>query len=295
MQYRIIEDIREVDRARWNGFVEGHPSGSVFQSPDFADLFRGDDHYMPVFIGVLDENGKYLALVLAIIMNEYSGLRKLFASRTVVYGGPLVAEGIDDPEVVLGVLLDALVKKVKASIFIEFRNFYDISHFKNVFARHRFRYREHLNQIVYTNDINEVQRGMSVSKLRQVKNSLAAGAEIKEADSIEEIEEFYTLLKDLYKEKIRKPLPSIEFFRRFFEESKNGRLGKILVVKYKGHVVAGMVCPITTTKAIHEWYIYLAPFVQLRIALRSLPSPGFRSRPSTRAIGDLSRRAGRAG
>jgi serine/alanine adding enzyme len=256
MSFRIIEDVSAENRERWGRFVQDHPAGTVFQTPGFFDLFSGNEDYEPLFTGILDKTGKLRAMVLAFTMHEYSGLRKPFATRTIIYGGPILDPGLANPEEVLGLLLETLVNRVKrTSLYIEFRNFSDVLQFKEVYAGNGFRFREHLNLIINTEDRDAVQSGISKSKLRQIRKSLEAGAEIKQASTVGEFLEFYSLLKDLYREKVRKPLPPIGFFRNFFEETQEGKLGVILVVKYKGKVVAGMVCPITPGKAIHEWYV----------------------------------------
>jgi len=116
MQYKVIDDIRQADRVRWNELIENHPSKTIFQSPDFSDLYRDDDYYTPVFIGVTDDSGKYLAMIFAIMMNEYSRLKRSFALRTVVYGGPIIDHGSNDQEIILGLLLEALVMKANSSV-----------------------------------------------------------------------------------------------------------------------------------------------------------------------------------
>ena len=256
MPYRIVDEINEENRRLWSGFVSNHPSGTIFQTPEFFDLFAGNDKYEQVFTGILDDAGKARAAVFAITMNEYSGLRKRFATRTVINGGPLLDPEAENQEEILGLLLGALVRKVKqTSLYIEFRNFQDFSRFKEVFALNGFQYREHLNLIINTKNRDEVQSGISKSKLRQVNKSLASGAEIKQSSTWEEFVEFYSLLKELYRERVRKPIPPIEIFRKFYDETQKGKLGVILFVKYQGRVVAGMICPITPGKAVHEWYV----------------------------------------
>jgi serine/alanine adding enzyme len=256
MSYQVVTEINHENRKSWSEFVNKHPDGTIFQSPSFNELFSGNDTSCQVFLGVEDEKSRPCGLVFAITMNEIAWPKKHFATRTIIYGGPLLDPEATNPGVILGLLLDALVIKVKgSSLYIEFRNFRDISEYREVFKLHGFKYREHLNLIIDTTDLDNVQSGISKSKLRQIRKSIALGAEIKPAETTSEFEEFYALLKKLYRVKVRKPVPPIDLFRKFFAETLKGNLGVILVVKYKGHVVAGMVCPITPGKVLHEWYV----------------------------------------
>jgi hypothetical protein len=253
---KIIDDIRNAERSKWREFVENHPSNTIFQSPDFSDLFVNDSHYIPVFIGATDNTGKYLGLIFGFTIQDYSGVKRQFSTRTIIYGGPLIAPDSDKPEFIIRVLLESFIKIVsRSSIYIEFRNFHDFSRFKDIFKQYGFHFREHLNQIISTQDLKKVQSEISKSKLRQIRKSLASGAVIKQVTSNKEFDEFYLLLKRLYHEKVRKPLPSFEFFQKFYTESRKEKLGTILVVKHKEKVVAGMVCLITKNKTLHEWYV----------------------------------------
>jgi serine/alanine adding enzyme len=256
MGFKVIDEITEDYRALWKKFVDNHPSGTIFQTPEFSDLFDDAGKQERVFIGILDDSGKMLALVFAITLHEYAWIKRNFASRTVIYGGPLVDPDAANPHELLGLLLETLINKVnKTSLFIEFRNFEDSSAYKELFRLHGFNYYEHLNLFINTRDRNNVQSSISKSKLRQIRKSLAAGAIVKLASTQEEIKEFYELLKDLYRKKVRKPVPSIEFFQKFYSSIILGKLGIILLVKYQEKVVAGMVCPITPGQAIYEWYV----------------------------------------
>ncbi len=77
------------------------------------------------------------------------------------------------------------------------------------------------------------------------------GVNIKEAQSIQQVKELYDLLFDLYRTKIKKPLPSFDFFRLFYEMKE---IGKIFLVFKENKVIGGSICPVYKDK-IYEWYI----------------------------------------
>ena len=84
-----------------------------------------------------------------------------------------------------------------------------------------------------------------------VKKAIKNGVEIAEAQSEQEIRDWYQILKQLYRTKVRTPLWSEEFFLQFY---RNG-VGKYLFVKFNGKVIGGMMCPVFNNKAIYEWYV----------------------------------------
>ena len=132
-------------------------------------------------------------------------------------------------------------------IYIETRNFHDYSKWRHIFEQCGFAYQPHLNIQVACSAAHT----MSEQRQRQVKKAIKNGAEIYEALSEQEIRDWYQILRQLYRQKVRTPLWSEAFFLQFY---RNG-VGKYLLVKYNGKVIGGMMCPIFAGKAIYEWYI----------------------------------------
>ncbi len=252
----IITDIQQIDRLKWKDFVLGHPDANIFQMPEMYDHFSAIPNYDPVLIIVTDDSGKINAVLLSVIIREKKFIPDWLSSRTVINGGPLIDPEINDKTDYYDRILVELTQIVKnRSLFIEFRNFTDLSSYKELFGFHGFDLNDHLNLIIETREPERVSTDISKSKQRQVKKSLKAGATIEEASTIDEVIEFYGILSLLYKSKVRKPLPSFQFFQNFFNGFVQEKKGIILLVKYEQKVIAGIVCPITPGKTIYEWYI----------------------------------------
>lgn len=96
---------------------------------------------------------------------------------------------------------------------------------------------------------------MSPSRMRQIKKGFAHGAKCIEPENIDQVREFYEILQDLYRNKVKKPLPAWDFFEQFYYLSKEGRLGVIQLVEYQGKIIGGILSPITPGRTIYEWYV----------------------------------------
>jgi serine/alanine adding enzyme len=255
MQTNLISDYRKIDFKKWDEFVNIHPKGTIFQSSDMCLLFKNTRNFDPVPI-VMMEDEKIIGLMLAIVIKEFSGVIGYFSSRTVIYGGPLIDHQASHSDQILDLLLRELISKVKGrSIFIQFRNFADMSGNKDIFQRNGFKFMERLNYLVDTSSEKTIKHNISDSKLRQIKKGLKAGANIIEPDDIGQVKEFYQILQYLYKYKVKKPLPCWEFFENFYEQSKNGKLGIIRLIKYDGRIIGGILSPVFKNKVIYEWYV----------------------------------------
>lgn len=249
MNYKITH---ECNTAQWQEFVENHPQGGSFQTPAMQDYFEHLDNHKAIQVFCMDGNNRLCGLLVAVLQKEHSGPAGIFSSRAVVRGGPLVAEGADASQVA-DLLLKGLIKAVgRKAIYIEFRNSFDMSALREVFEKNDFEFKPHLNYLVPILDKPAMLKRMNSGKARQIKKSLNKGAKIIEAQSTEQVKEFYDLLVNLYNTKVKKPLPKWEFFEDFY---KRKELGLYLLVEFEGKIVAGIMCPVFGKKTIYEWYI----------------------------------------
>lgn len=244
------------DFLQWDRFISGHPEGSVFQSPQMHHFWNKVDHFEPVAFLAKDADQQIVGAALAVNISEPGWLRNKFSSRTVMYGGPLVSPSHPDFKAIHHELLSKIIRAVTGkTIFFQVRNFFDTSEIRDQFTRCSFRYAHRLNLLVDTTSGENVQNGMSKSRIRQIRKSLNAGAIIVEPVDESEIEEFYLILKHLYQHKVRKPLPSYSFFREFYRATIQNQLGIIRLIKFREKIVGGIVCPVTPGQTIYEMYV----------------------------------------
>jgi serine/alanine adding enzyme len=253
----IITDPEKLLQLGWASFVENHPERTVFQSPEMYELFQHSVQMDPVVAGLIDkETSSIKGLLLGVNIREMKGVAGYFSSRTVIYGGPLIASGSPDRNEILHMMLNGLIRKVRNhAIFIQFRNFSSQSTVLKAFESAGFHLRDRLNLIVDSSSMETILKNMSESRFRQVRKGLRCGAKYRLPKDINEVRAFYNILFSLYKYKIRKPLPCWEFFEQFYRMSNEGMLGVILLVEFKEKIIGGILAPVTPGKTIYEWYV----------------------------------------
>ncbi|MFK5856655.1 MAG: peptidoglycan bridge formation glycyltransferase FemA/FemB family protein [Bacteroidota bacterium] len=242
----------------WEKLLLTHTNNTVFQSPIMYDFYKKVQNFDPFFFLVHDDtNEECLGVLLAVLIKEGKGIKGYLSSRIVVYGGPIIIEEIENRNEILNLLLKKLVEKtVHRSMFIQFRNFFEWSKSeKQIFSNNGFFFRERLNLLVKTTDKDTALSNLSSSKRRQIRKGLSEGVHITEPQNEEEVHSFYKLLQELYKNKVRKPLPTWSFFKEFYSFSNKGELGIIRLIKFKNIIIGGLLSPITPEKAIYEWYV----------------------------------------
>ena len=240
----IIRTYSEIDKQDWKSLVETSPVATWFQTDEAYRFYQSVSDMCAFVYGVMEED-KLVGVIVGYTTQEKCKLKQFFTARAIVIGGPLLDENIS--ESALTMLLQTIKKQQGEAIYIETRNLHDYSRWKTVFKANGFAYQPHLNIQVVCN----ANHTMSDQRQRQVKKALKNGAVIAGAESEQEIRDWYQILRQLYRQKVRTPLWSEAFFLQFY---RNG-VGKYLLVKYDGKVIGGMMCPILEGRAIYEWYV----------------------------------------
>lgn len=240
----IICTYSEIDKQDWRLLAETSPLSTWFQTDEAYRFYQSVSDMCAFVYGVMEED-KLVGVIVGYTTQEKCKLKQYFTARAIVVGGPLLDENIS--ESALTMLLQTLKKQRGEAIYIETRNLHDYSRWKTVFKANGFAYHPHLNIQVTCNALHT----MSEQRIRQVRKALKNGVVITEPQSEQEIRDWYQLLRQLYRQKVRTPLWSEAFFLQFYRHG----IGKYLLVKYNGKVIGGMMCPIFAGKAIYEWYV----------------------------------------
>jgi len=245
---RISDNHQDIGYDQWENFVCNHPQGNFFQSPRLHHFVQSLPGYKSYLVTAW-QNQDLVGLFQAFSQKEGNGIKGYLSRRTIVYGGPLTIG--KDGDVIARLLIHAF-RRGNDSLYTEFRNLCDLSHYKNAFIGEGYRYQPHLNYIVdVQGNEQQVLQLLNSTKRRQVRKSLKNGAEIILARNKSDVRGFYDILKKLYRRKVKKPLPPWQFFEGFYESSN---LGVYLLVLYKQQIVGGIMCPVYD-QTLYEWYV----------------------------------------
>src|SRR3954451_13549590 len=101
--------IRDLDENHWKDFVDKHPYGNIFHTPEMFQVFARAKGYQPELWATVDRHSQILALFLPTHITLVDGLLRRFTTRSVVYGGILFQEG-DSGEEAVRLLLESYTK-----------------------------------------------------------------------------------------------------------------------------------------------------------------------------------------
>jgi len=233
----------QIDRQQWSELVQTSETGTWFQSPEAYDFFASLPELMEPFVYAAEESGELRAVCVGYVTKERNPIKQIFTRRAIIIGGVALANGCSNEEVKL--LLSTLNFQLStgsiAPIYIETRNFNDFGSWKEAFEDAGFTYKPHLNFHVDPSTSN-----LSDNRKRQLKKSDAI-TELATSES--EIHEWYKVLAELYRTKVKTPLWPIEFFLEAYRQG----IAKFLLVKHEGRIIGGSMV-VSDERTVYEWF-----------------------------------------
>lgn len=222
-------------------------ANSWFQYIECYDFYSSLSFLEPFKFEVI-RGHEIIGRVVGYIQKDGGKLKQFFSRRAIINGGPYLAEDITEAEI--EELLEKCQSNLKGKcIYIETRNFEDYSKYKEVFRNAGFKYEPHYNFHIDTSSLEAVEANLGKSRKRDIRTSLRDGATYGVAENLDEVKEFYEILKKLYLTKVKTPLFPWEFFEKLFYTS----WGKIFVVRFEGRIVGGTVC-VCGEDSVYEWF-----------------------------------------
>jgi len=267
----MILTYEEIDREEWSRLVKTSATGTWFQMPEAYSFYESmPELFRPFVVAVervndLTNERTLCGVCVGYVTKEKNAIKQYFTRRAIIIGGPALADDASSEEV------EALLCALKSSllsgrdgvglppIYIETRNFNDYSRWKGAFEKAGFEYQKHLNFHVDCSDKEAMWERMSENRCRQVRKAHATvECLMNEGISEQDVREWYAILAELYRTKVRTPLWPVEFFIEAYRQG----VGKFLLVKHVGKVIGGSMVVVMSEGmnelrnegCVYEWF-----------------------------------------
>ena len=268
-------------REGWQLLVEQSPYATFFQTEKAYDFYRSQS-YLDTFALAVVENNQVTGVAVGYIQSE-KGIKSYFSKRAIIMGGLLLDTGISNEA--LSELLQAIKLRTNKAIYVEIRNHHDYGAFAPVFTQNGFDYQPHLNVKITCDTWQDALNRMDTNRRRVLMNldewynpsigesqdlmvhqlcdSVSAKRTIASphhgitespyycyATTTEQVRQYYALLRQHYKTKVRKPL----FPYAFFESLVTSQTGKLLLLYTADKLIGGMVQVELPGNVVYDYY-----------------------------------------
>lgn len=239
----------DINPQQWQALIDRSPYATWFQTPEAYEFYASNPEEMTPFVIGVEEDGHLTGVIVGYTTQEKNPIKQYFTCRSIIIGGPLLDEHISNDA--LRALLLAAKRVTKSSIYVETRNFHDYSHWKDLFETCGFQYQSHLNfHIDTTQPWETIENSIGKHRRKYIRLSYRDGVVVELEPTLQQVEEYYAVLQDLYRTKVKMPLQPWSFFERLYRLPSC----KYLLVLYNHQVVGGSICMTLKNHGVYEWY-----------------------------------------
>jgi len=248
-----VNIVHELTEEKWRRFVEEHPQGNIFHTPDMFEVYSRVPGYRPELWAAI-KGDVILALLLPLQINLMGGILRPLTTRSVVHGSILCAPGIEGQDAMFS-LLQAYTQSVKPRpLFTELRNISDYSELQATLNKCGFVFEGHLNYLINLDQSDDaIWQGISKSVRKHIRNSQRKGVEIIDISDRQQLIAGYELVKMVYK-RIRVPLASFKLFESAFEILMPRGMLKVCLARVNNHYISVRLV-LTYKGVVYDWYM----------------------------------------
>jgi CelD/BcsL family acetyltransferase involved in cellulose biosynthesis len=246
--------VRQLDESTWREFVETHPQGTIFHTPEMFQVFSRTHGYHPDLWAMVDKGGRPLALFVATRIALVTGPLSRLTSRAIVHGSVLCKPDRRGQKA-LDILLKAYKRAMKARVlFTELRNLSDISGLAPVLSQNGFAYEEHLNFLIDL-DRSSSRILQSIGKRTRKKIRHGLREQVIRTTAVtdrSELDRWYDVLKKTYR-RAQVPLADRSLFEAVFSQLYPNALAVFFLARANG-VPAACSLELVYRDTIYGWY-----------------------------------------
>jgi lipid II:glycine glycyltransferase (peptidoglycan interpeptide bridge formation enzyme) len=219
-----------------------------------ADIYKVTKNYEPISLTAVDlENGETLAVLLAVIIRDTSGLVGEISLRSIINGGPLFVEGERGLEA-LEKLLNYYEQYLRnRAIYTQIRNICSTEKSRNKMESLGYEYEPHLNYLIdLSRSTEEIWGDIHRSRRRGVKRAEKAEFKIRKIEDEKEIRDCYKVIEEIYKD-VNLPLADISLFESAYENLFYKGFIDFYLAILNGDIVGSRIY-LNYNSRVYEWY-----------------------------------------
>lgn len=246
--------VQHLDEDQWKAFVDQHPEGNIFHTPEMFRVFARTKGYEPDLWAAVDDRSDVLALIAPVHIALMNGALRRLTTRSVAYGSVLYQD-TPDGQAALQLLLNTYARSIRGqSLFSELRNLHSLDHLRPLLTGCGYVYNGHLNYLIDLNRPAEaVLQSIGPRTRKKIRKGLRAGqVSVCEVSDRSDLAAWYEMLQKTYNN-ARVPLADRSLFDAVFDVLRPAGMAKFLMARTQGVVVACSI-ELPYKDTIYGWY-----------------------------------------
>lgn len=250
MMITIVTQSDLINQDEWRLFIQNHPKGSVFQTPEMFDCYVQTPGCIPMLFAAYSDKALCGVLV-ATILKENGRIKSHFSTRSIIQSGPIVK---DDNSFILESLLKEYSRTIPRDvIYTQIRNQFDWLHCCDSFRKYGFVYEPHLDFLIHLDTEEDMWSRIGRGRRQQIrkaqKNGLFVKTFIDECLTEDLIEDGYKSISEVYR---RANLPLVDI--KQIDAARRNHILCLFVVYTSDGSVAGGRFALRFGKTLYGWY-----------------------------------------
>ncbi len=250
MDFQIV---RSLPLETWRTFVEGHPKGNIFHTPEMFEVFHSTKYYTPELWAATDKE-RVLVMMAPVHIALKGGLLQKLTVRSVVFGG-IICEDTTEGCLALNELLCRYKQRMRReSLFTEIRNLSSMEGVQSILSDADFQYENHLNYLIkLEQSAEDVFNRIGPRTRKNIRRGLRRNdVRVAEVTDRKQIPICYELLHRTY-QNAHVPLADISLFYSAFDRLVPKRMARFTLA-FVGNEPASVSVELLYKEVIYGWY-----------------------------------------
>jgi lipid II:glycine glycyltransferase (peptidoglycan interpeptide bridge formation enzyme) len=246
--------VNSLDENIWRQFVDRHPNGNIFHTPEMFQVFNNTKGHQPKLHATLDDNGQVQALLLPVHVTLSNGLLHSLTTRSIAYGGVLCSKD-QVGEKALITLLNSYSETInRDAIFTDMRNLSDTSTIQPVLTQCGYMFEDHLDYLISLDgSTEEVLQRIGARTRKHIRKTLRKGKIIvEEMHDSNLLPVWYELVQKSYRA-AWVPLADITLFEAAFKILQPKRMVQFWLARIDKTYIAASV-ELLYKDLMYGWY-----------------------------------------
>lgn len=253
LMQKDLRVVKQLDEGKWKQFVEKHPQGNIFHTPEMFQVFTQAKGFDPMLWAVVRNDGQVEALFLPVQVTLNNLLRPL-TTRAISYGSVLCSP-TNAGRRALSLLLNTYVRENRATcLFTELRNISDMQDEQPMLREQGFVYEAYLNYLIDLKPSPEqVFLNIGARTRKNIKHGLNKGeVTLKEVTEPGQLDICYNMLSQTY-QAVRVPLANRSLFDAAFDLLHPKKMIRCMLA-YVGDAPAAVSVELLYKDVMVGWY-----------------------------------------